>query len=128
TAAQRKSILRALQGNATYQALLFAGQFLDDEELGSTAVQTVMDIALENKKFYGADVTRLLYNVIGLLSGSESGYLREAVQKHIDDLPQGPGYVSLFNGKDLEGWKGLVADPIKRMAMDAETLAAEQVE
>src|SRR5690606_18843164 len=34
---------------------------------------------------------------------------------------------SLFNGKDLEGWKGLVANPIKRAAMDAKTLAAEQV-
>lgn len=36
------------------------------------------------------------------------------------------GFVSLFNGKDLEGWKGLVADPEKRAAMKPEELAEAQ--
>lgn len=36
------------------------------------------------------------------------------------------GFVPLFNGKDLEGWKGLVADPVKRAKMSAEELAAAQ--
>jgi hypothetical protein len=36
------------------------------------------------------------------------------------------GFVSLFNGEDLTGWKGLVADPIKRAQMSAEDLAAAQ--
>src|SRR5690606_17692394 len=123
---QRKLILRALEANKTYNALLFAGQFLDDEELKSTAANTVMNIALEDKRFYGAEVTRLLNNVMGLLSGSESSYLREAVQKHLNELPKGPGFVSLFNGKNLDGWKGLVADPIKRASMDAQTLNEAQ--
>src|SRR5690606_27110282 len=127
TADQRRQILRALQGCATYQALMFAGQFLDDEALGATAANTVKNIALENSQFYGDDVRRLLEKVIERLSGSESGYLREAVRKHINELPKGPGYVSLFNGKYLDGWKGLVANPIARAKMDAETLAAEQL-
>ncbi|MFB2121525.1 DUF1080 domain-containing protein [Parapedobacter sp. 2B3] len=127
TSDQRKAILQALQGQATYQALLFAGQFMDDRELGSTAVNTVMNIALENKQFYGAEVIRLLNKAIGRLSGSESSYLREAIQKHINELPKGQGYVSLFNGDNLDGWKGLVANPIARAAMDAKTLASEQV-
>lgn len=124
---QRKLILRALEANKTYNALLFAGKFLDDEQLNTTAANTVMNIALEEKGFYGTAVTRLLNKVVRLLSGSESSYLREAVQKHLSELPKGTGFVPLFNGKDLEGWKGLVADPIRRAAMDAETLAAEQV-
>ncbi|TAK99050.1 MAG: DUF1080 domain-containing protein [Verrucomicrobia bacterium] len=37
-----------------------------------------------------------------------------------------PGFTSLFNGKNLDGWKGLVADPEKRAAMSPEQLAAEQ--
>jgi len=36
------------------------------------------------------------------------------------------GYVQLFNGKDLEGWKGLVEDPEKRAAMTPEELAEKQ--
>ncbi len=39
---------------------------------------------------------------------------------------QKEGFVALFNGKDLKGWKGLVADPIKRSKMDAKTLAEAQ--
>lgn len=36
------------------------------------------------------------------------------------------GFTALFNGKDLSGWKGLVADPPRRAAMSADELAKEQ--
>jgi len=36
------------------------------------------------------------------------------------------GFVRLFDGKDLKGWKGLVADPPHRAKMSAEELASEQ--
>lgn len=36
------------------------------------------------------------------------------------------GFVALFNGTDLEGWKGLVANPEKRAKMTADVLAAAQ--
>jgi len=42
-----------------------------------------------------------------------------------DNVPP-EGFVALFNGKDLTGWKGLVASPPKRAAMSAEQLAEEQ--
>jgi hypothetical protein len=36
------------------------------------------------------------------------------------------GFTALFNGKDLSGWKGLVADPKKRAAMSPAELADAQ--
>ncbi|MEW6251561.1 MAG: family 16 glycoside hydrolase, partial [Planctomycetota bacterium] len=36
------------------------------------------------------------------------------------------GFTALFNGRDLAGWKGLVADPPKRAQMSAQELAAAQ--
>jgi hypothetical protein len=42
-----------------------------------------------------------------------------------DNTPP-PGFVALFNGQDLTGWKGLVASPPKRAAMTPEQLAKEQ--
>lgn len=36
------------------------------------------------------------------------------------------GFVALFNGQDLAGWKGLVGDPKKRAAMSPDELAAAQ--
>jgi hypothetical protein len=37
-----------------------------------------------------------------------------------------PGFVALFNGRDLGGWKGLVATPPKRAQMSSEELAEAQ--
>lgn len=123
---QKKLILGRIQANATYNALIFAGSFLDNKDLQGVAANTVMNIALNNKNLYGQDVRALLEQVIGLLGGSESSYLKEAVRKHLAEMPNGPGYVSLFNGKDLTGWKGLVANPIKRAQMSEKELAAAQ--
>ncbi len=36
------------------------------------------------------------------------------------------GFKALFNGQDLSGWKGLVANPLKRAQMSKERLAAAQ--
>lgn len=40
--------------------------------------------------------------------------------------PEYKEYVSLFNGKDLTGWKGLVENPIKRAQMSESELAEAQ--
>lgn len=37
-----------------------------------------------------------------------------------------PGFEAAFNGKNLDGWKGLVGNPIKRRSMSADDLAAAQ--
>lgn len=36
------------------------------------------------------------------------------------------GFVAVFNGRNLDGWKGLVADPPKRAKMSKDELAAAQ--
>ena len=42
-----------------------------------------------------------------------------------DNVPP-EGFVALFNGHDLAGWRGLVKDPPARAKMSADELAAEQ--
>jgi hypothetical protein len=61
-----------------------------------------------------------------VITGGDSGYQKEGMRKYIAEMKAGAGFVSMFNGTDLTGWKGLVADPIKRSKMDAKTLEAEQ--
>ncbi|WP_411273390.1 DUF1080 domain-containing protein [Daejeonella sp.] len=48
------------------------------------------------------------------------------VEANTAKMLQREGFVPLFNGKDLKGWKGLVGDPIKRSKMNVKTLAVAQ--
>lgn len=126
TVPQQKSILGALEANKTYNALIFAGKFLDNPALKSAAAMAVLNIALSNPSLYGPDVRAILDKTVAALSGQDSDYLKQALLKHIAELPTGQGFVSLFNGKDLVGWKGLVENPIKRSKMSAKELATAQ--
>jgi hypothetical protein len=51
--------------------------------------------------------------------------LAPAVARPADNTPP-PGFVALFNGKDLTGWKALVDDPPRRAKMSPEQLAKVQ--
>jgi len=58
-----------------------------------------------------------------LLAIVQSGTARQAIGA--DNTPP-EGFVALFNGRNLDGWKGLVADPPKRAKMTKAELAAAQ--
>ncbi|MET6996537.1 DUF1080 domain-containing protein [Chitinophaga defluvii] len=126
TPAQQKAIMKGVQKCKTLPALIFAGSYLDQPAVQQEAAAAVMNIALSNKAFTGTTVRSLLEKTIQVLKGQDSDYQKESIRKHLAEMPAGDGFVSMFNGKDLTGWKGLVADPVKRAKMDAKTLAAEQ--
>lgn len=128
TKAQRTAALSSLKATNTYLALVFASKYLQDPELSGAATDVVMNIAMDNKEFVGTDVRNWLKIAEGNLSGSESSYLKEAIVRHLAEMPKKEGYVSLFNGKDLTGWKGLVENPIKRSKMSSKELAQKQIE
>ena len=126
TTAQKQTILKEVGKNRTFSALVFAGNYLDDPALQQEAAHAVMDIALSDKKYYGRVVKDLLNKTIAVLKGTDSDYQKEAMRKFLAEMPEGEGFVSLFSGKDLSGWKGLVANPVLRGRMDEKTLAIEQ--
>lgn len=126
TSDQRKLALSSLKATNTYLALVFASKYLKDPELSGVATDVVMNIIMDNKSFVGSDVRNWLELAMSNLSGSESSYLREAIVRHLAEMPKKEGYVSMFNGKDLTGWKGLVENPIKRSKMSAKELAEKQ--
>jgi HEAT repeat protein len=53
---------------------------------------------------------------------------RERIARVIADRLRQGGFTPLFNGRGLDGWKGLVADPPKRAGMTPEELRAAQAE
>lgn len=126
TDAQKIAILRQVEKTGTFLGLLYAGEFLDQKPVQQAAANAVMNIALGNKEYMGTNVRALLNKVMEVLDNPDAGYQKEAIKKHLAEMPQGEGFVSLFNGKDLTGWKGLVENPIARAKMKPAQLAKAQ--
>lgn len=123
---QKTEILKQIERTGTFLGLIYAGRFLEEKPLQQTAANAVMNIALNNKSYVGADVVRLLNQVADVLDNPDADYQKKAIRKHLVEMPQGDGFVSLFNGKDLTGWKGLVQNPIARAKMTQAQLAKAQ--
>jgi HEAT repeat protein len=124
---QKNTILRLLGNTGQYQAMLFAVQFMDIPELKESAAVTVMNIGISDPAFAGELTTAALKKTAETLSNPDADYQRQSINKFLSENPTEGGFVSLFNGKNLDGWKGLVANPIVRAKMSAKELAAAQV-
>lgn len=123
----KQLILREVGKIQSFPALVFAGKFLDESLLQQEAASSVMNVALNNE-FYGEVVRELLQKSIEVLQGTDSEYQKNAMRKFIEEMPEGEGFVQLFNGEDLSGWKGLVGNPIERANMSEKTLKDKQSE
>ena len=99
TDAQKIAILQQIEKTGTFLGMLYAGEFLDQKPVQQAAANAVMNIALGNKEYMGANVRTLLNKVMEVLDNPDAGYQREAIKKHLAEMPQGEGFVSLFNGK-----------------------------
>ena len=123
---QKIEILKQIEKTGTFLGMLYAGEFLNQKPVQQAAANAVMNIALGNKDYTGTNVRDLLNKVIQVLDNPDAGYQKEAIRKHLAEMPAGEGFVSIFNGKDLTGWKGLVENPIVRAKMKPAQLAKAQ--
>ncbi len=123
----KSNILRRIQQAGTFQGMIFAGRYLDEKPIQQAAANAVMNISANHPEYTGQIVRDLLAKVMQVLDNPDAGYQKEAIRKQLSEMPAGEGYVSMFNGKDLTGWKGLVENPIKRAAMKPADLAKAQV-
>lgn len=129
---QRMAVLKNIADVHTLPALMFASSYMDaDERLQQLSARIAMDIALppNNLKtgLYGDNVKIILEKVLGIISGEESDYYKERLKKYIEEMPNDPGFVPMFNGLNLSGWQGLVENPISRAKMSKEELAKKQL-
>jgi HEAT repeat protein len=126
TADQKKQVLKDMQQAKCYNAILFAGRYLDDAELQQAAASTIATITLAGD--YSGDLVRqLLTKTAEVIKGRDAAAQKDKITKYLAGMKAETGFVQVFNGADLTGWKGLVADPIKRSKMDAKTLEEAQV-
>ncbi|WP_460670788.1 family 16 glycoside hydrolase [Larkinella ripae] len=126
TPQQKIEILKAVSRCRTFLALVFAGRFLDDPVLQKQAASTVVTVSNASRDFSGHTVRTLLEKAGAILTGPENEAQQQAIQRRLQTMAPGDGFVALFNGNDLSGWKGLVDNPIKRSKLSADSLALKQ--
>ena len=123
---QKKSILVKAAKIPSLGALVFVSQFLADASVQKEAALIVTRLALANRTISGPLVRQALEQALPLISGEDSALLVPMLKSHLKKMPYDYGFISLFNGKDLTGWKGLVSNPIARGKMSESDLATAQ--
>ena len=132
SADDKKLVITSIGNLKTFLSLVYLEQYLDDRDLQQTAARAIMKIALPDDNgengFTGGLVEKMLNRVASLLTGDESDYDKINIKNYLDEMPEEKGFVSIFNGKNLDGWQGLVGNPITRAKMSREELAKKQEE
>jgi HEAT repeat protein len=128
--AEEKKIVLAGLGNVKIRASLnLVAPFLDDAEMKEEAAIAAFSIASprrgEKTGLSGPDVIAVMKKAVERI---EDAYDKERLERYIETLLKQEGFVPLFNGKDLSGWKGLVKDPPSRAKMTTEELEKAQAE
>ena len=129
---RKNQVLTEVGKLKTYQALFYISGYLDDPATSASAAKAAMTIALPSADsengMYGTIVRDILTKAIPKITGSESEYDREMVKKYLESMSEDEGFVSMFNGKDLSGWQGLVENPVARSKMKRTELERKQAE
>lgn len=129
---QKTAALRTAGNIRTFLSLVFVSGYLDDPELGSVASRSAMTISLPASDgrpgLSGVEVRKVLNKMADKLTGGDSQYEKIDIMTYLEKMPRVIGYESIFNGKDLSGWQGLVADPVKRAKMTPAELSKKQQE
>jgi HEAT repeat protein len=119
SANDKRLVINAIGNLKTFLSMVYLEDFLDDSELQQTAARAIMRIALPDNNgqngFAGEKVRELLKRVTTILEGEESDYDIININNYLQEMPDEKGFVSMFNGKNLDGWQGMLLDgnPIK---------------
>ncbi|MEJ7588373.1 MAG: DUF1080 domain-containing protein [Ferruginibacter sp.] len=123
---QKRRILSEAARIPGFPALMFVSRSLEDSMIKEDAANVIARLALTNKGLRGKAVRNVLEKALPLIKGEDSAFLARNLSAHLTGLPYDNGFVSLFNGRDLTGWKALVGNPVTRRKMTIAELDAQQ--
>jgi HEAT repeat protein len=120
----RAAVLAGVAGVRQPESLRLLARHLDDPDLGEAAAKSLLDLASRQSPrepwLSGHEAYSVLRRVEARLADPAA---RERAAKVIADRLRQGGFVPLFDGRSLDGWRGLVADPPKRAKMAPDELA-----
>jgi hypothetical protein len=119
---EKRKALHALEGVNGFPALMVAAKYLEDPILKKQAALIMARNALQDKTLRGNAPRAALEKALPLISGVDSAVLVKSLRNYLKALLYDNGWEMLFNGKNLDGWKGLVGNPISRSKMSPDSL------
>lgn len=120
---EKEAAMTLIGQTGTLQAMYYAGTYLQDKQVAEEAAEAIVAIALKHPEYNGEWTRQLVQKSLKHLDKKA----RKSAKQWLEDAdPNEKGYVNLFNGKDLSGWKGLVDNPISRAKMSADQLKQKQ--
>jgi HEAT repeat protein len=125
--ADKKPILAAAAEIREPEALRLLAASLDNPVLGEAAAAGLLELASEQDPHERWLSGQEAYSVLRRVEARTADPAeRERTAALITARLRQGGFVPLFDGRTLNGWKGLVADPPARAKMTPEQLAAAQ--
>ena len=122
----KKQFLNRVSRIPGIESFMLASKYLDDTTVNKEAAIIVSRLAINDETITGPAVRDAFDKVWPLIQGEDKDILKDAIREMAMSRPRDVGYVNLFNGKDLYGWKALVGNPISRAKMGDSLLAIEQ--
>ncbi len=129
----QKQIIAAIGNLKTFLSLVYLEQYIGNKDLQQTTARAIMKIAMPDsngKNSFAGDIpSKLLERVASVITGEDSEYDIININNYLAQMPGDEGFVSMFNGKNLDGWQGMLLDgnPIKIAKMsDAQRAKAQE--
>ncbi len=130
----KNAILECIGETGAFQGIMYAARFLDDKDTQVAAANAIRKIATSNPNFYGPQIVEVMNRIKSIDTGRDYPYDLQRIENYLAAVPKDdPGYVSMFNGKDLTGWQGMIptneygeGNPYLRYKLSPKQLAAAQ--
>lgn len=123
---EKRNILSQVAHIPGFSSFMLVSKSLKDADISKEAALELARLALADENIKGPAVRSVLETALPLIKGDDSAVLVSKLKPIIRKMPYDYGFVSLFNGVDLTGWKALVENPIARSKMTAAQLEAAQ--
>jgi len=125
---EKRNILSRIEHIPGFSSFMLVSKSLNDADIAGDAALALARLALSDGNIKGSVVRNALEKALPLIKGEDSAVIVGKLQPALKKMPYDYGFVSLFNGQDLTGWKALVGNPVTRAKMSAAELAKAQAE
>ncbi len=113
----KNMIIKAIETTNSYQGIMLAAEFLNDEATQQTAANVVLNIAYKNPEYNGKEIIELLNRIKEIFDDTDALYKKTQIDEHLTKIAEVPaftlsedekneGFEILFDGTNLDKWVG----------------------